>query len=177
MGNAGKVVERERARALRAQAWTLEEIAVDIAAARTEAEERIGTLTDRELLLAGLTLSAGEGFKTGNVVGFAKTDPRLVDLYLTWLRRCFEIDEARLRARRYLHSDLDLEAAETYWIGLTGIPRTQFTLPYRAAVGPKRGTRRHVHGCLTVRYSDVRLLRRITALNDALLSCTASIPG
>ena len=216
MGNAGKVEERERARALRAQAWTLEEIAVelgvarstvslwvrdvdfeprprnrgtgvtrphplhlarlaDIATARTEAEEWIGTLSDRELLLAGLTLYAGEGFKT-RMVGMANSDPRIMAFFCTWLRRHWAIDEQRLMARLYLHEGLDLAGAVEFWSMTTGIPVDRFTAPHRAPDRAGRRSAKHAHGVLTVRYCDVRILRRMLAMVDALLGCSG-LPG
>ena len=105
MGYRGKVVEKRRARELRAESWTLQEIAAelgvskssvsgwvrdvdfvpqprnrghpagphhpmrrrkeaDIAAARLEAEQRIGEVSDRDLLMFGAALYLGEGAKT-----------------------------------------------------------------------------------------------------------------
>jgi len=106
MGNRGKVVERARARELRAEAFTLQEIAdrlgvakgtvsvwvrdvdfdprprrkarkrgpnklqrakaAEIERCRLEGLERIGRMTDREFLMAGLGLYAGDGAKQGS---------------------------------------------------------------------------------------------------------------
>lgn len=83
---------------------------------------RIGPLSERDLLVAGAMLYAGEGSKTDGKVVLANTDARLVRLFCKWLRTFFEIDEARLRVRLYLHQGLDLEAATTYWSSVTSIP-------------------------------------------------------
>lgn len=216
MGNAGKVEEREQARALRAQAWTLAEIAcelgvarstvslwvrdvvfeprprnrgngvtrphplhvarlADIAAARDEAEDRIGALSDRELLLAGLTLYAGEGFKT-RMVGMANSDPRIMSFFCAWLRRHWPIEEQRVMARLYLHEGLDLRPAVSFWSTVTEIPVERFTAPHRPVDRAGRRSAKHAHGILTVRYCDVRLLRRMLAMVDALLGCSG-LPG
>lgn len=37
----------------------------------------------------------------------------MVALFLTWFRRFFVVDEARLKLRLYLHEGLDLGAATT----------------------------------------------------------------
>jgi hypothetical protein len=78
-------------------------------------------------------------------VKFANTDPRMIVFYCAWLRRFFEIDEARLRVRLYLHEGLDLAAAVAYWSELTGIPPSQFQirtgrLPTRASGTPSMCT-------------------------------------
>ena len=89
-------------------------------------------MSDREFLIVGAALYAGEGFKRDAQAGMANTDPRLLALFVTWLRRHFEVDEVRLRVRLYLHEGLDLEAAEHFWSELLRIPRSQFRTPYRA---------------------------------------------
>ena len=175
MGYRGKVVERARARDLRVQAWTINEIVaqrgvsnssvsvwvrvVEFDAAtrparsvtnrnrgarnrrpnrlqqRKQAEierfvvegrQRIGRLSERDLLVAGTALYAGEGNKTDGEVRFSNSDPRMIGLFCAWLRRFFDVDESRLRVRLYLHQGLDLDAANAFWSELTGIPLAQF---------------------------------------------------
>src|SRR5438477_5974135 len=178
MGYRGKTNEQHRARELRADGWTIKEIAAELAvsqssvsnwvrdvevdpevwaqrvetrrnhgwekrratflakrsaqadADRAAAEQWLGQLSDRDLFIAGIALYAGEGSKTRGSVTLPNSDPRMIVLFLAFLRRFFEVDESRLRVRLYLHEGLDLEAAVAYWSGLTGIPRWQFNKPY-----------------------------------------------
>jgi len=189
VGYRGKVAEQQRARELRADAWTLQQIADELGVAKSsvslwvrdvefearprararrrepnalqrrkqvEIEEliaagraRIGRLSERDLLIADVALYAGEGSKTDGCVGFANTNAAMVVLFCQWLRTFFHIDAARLRARLYLHRDLDLDASVAYWSHLTPIPASQFTRPYRAVVDDtlRRATRaRMPHG-------------------------------
>ena len=234
MGYRGKVAEQERARELRAEAWTLAEIAQELdvskgsvslwvrgvtfdhAARDARAEERraagmehrspwsaprqrppnalqrrkqaeidellaagherIGTMSEREFLVAGVALYAGEGAKTGSGVKLANTDPRIIQLFLAWLRKFFDIEEERLRVHLYLHQGLDLDGASQYWAHITSIPRCQFIKPYRAEPDPSIRKSKHVKGCATVSYSSARTLRAIMGLYHALLSSEA-IPG
>lgn len=76
-----------------------------------EGRARVGTLSERDLLIAGAALYAGEGAKRDRQVRFANTDPRMVRLFCLWLRTFFDIDESRLRVAIYLHDGLDLDAA------------------------------------------------------------------
>jgi transcriptional regulator with XRE-family HTH domain len=219
MGYGGRVADRERARELREQAWTLAEIAREIGASkssvsvwcrdvvfeprprnrghaagrkphplhlarlaeldrcRVDAVASVGALSDRDLFIAGIALYAGEGAKTGSSVVFANTDPRMVALFLRWLRSFFTVDEERLRVRVYLHEGLDIEAANSYWSGLTGIPVEQFGKPYRAIADPSRRAAKHRFGCPSVRYSCVSTLRQVLALSDALLGSCPDFPG
>lgn len=148
----------------------------DEALAAAEARQLVGTLTDRELYLVGLALYAGEGAKTGTALRFANTDPNLIRLFRWWLRRCFAVDESRLRIALYLHTDLDLEVAIAFWADATGIPTAQFTKPYRAVADASRRKAKHPMGCPSVRYADAALFRRVQAGMNAL-HYDGSFPG
>lgn len=135
--------------------------------------ERIGDLDDEAFMAAGVALYAGEGSKGDGAVKFANSDPVMIAFYCAWLRRFFVIDEARLRVRVYLHQGLDLDAAETHWSELTGVPRTQFGKPYRAVPDPSIRRNKHEYGCVYVTYSCSRTHREIMGLVRALLSSSA----
>lgn len=140
-----------------------------------QGRERIGQLSERDLLIAGTMLYAGEGAKTGGRVKLANSDPRLVALHLLWLRTCFEISEPRLRVHLYLHEGLDLDEAIHFWSELTAIPLTQFTKPYRAVPDATIRSTKHPMGCPAVAYSCTHTLRAILGLIGALL--TSALPS
>jgi hypothetical protein len=71
---------------------------------------------------------------------------------------------------------LDLDAGEAFWSQATGIPREQFTAPYRAKPDPSIRLAKHEHGCVYVGYSCSHTHREIMGLIRALLSSSA-IPG
>jgi hypothetical protein len=214
VGYRGKTEEQERARELRALAWTLQEIATELGVAKSsvsrwvrdvafdpaarrsavtdrrprgsdhplrrrklaeiarlqqEGIDRIGVLADREFLVAGLGLYAGDGAKGDNEVKFANTNPDLVAFFCRWLRRFFDVEESRLRVVLYLHVGLDLEAASRHWSEVTQVPRGQFRTPYRAEADASIRRTKHVNGCAHVRYGCVRTQREILALMRAVL--------
>lgn len=216
MGYRGKLEERAQARDLRAQGWTMADIAVQLGVARSsvslwardvpftpdtdrtrqrkararrrgpnvlqrrkqeeidrllaEGAERIGQLSEREFLIAGAALYAGEGSKRDGMVALANTDPRFIAFFCAWLRHFFAIEEGRLRLYLYLHEGLDMEAAIELWSQLTGIPREQFGKPYRAI--PDAGIRHSKHrlGCVTVQYCCSRTHRAVMGLVHGLLA-------
>jgi transcriptional regulator with XRE-family HTH domain len=217
MGYGGKFVERERARELRAQSWTLQEIATELGVAkgsvsvwvrdveftprprnrghsaqrphplhmkklaeiehcRVEAEAEYSEMSVDQLDAFALGLYAGEGAKTPGAVSMANTNPLLLRLFVDWLRRNFEIDEARLRARLYLHEGLDLDAATAYWSAATAIPESQFQRPYRAVADPSRRRAKHECGCLTIVYHCSVTHRRVMARVAAITS-RFDLPG
>jgi hypothetical protein len=218
VGYRGKLEERARARELRAQAWTLQEIAGELGVAkssvslwvrdvdfdptsrrsavthrrprgsdhplrrrklaqleqlRKEGLERIGTLSEREFLVAGLGLYAGDGAKGDMEVKFANSNAVLVGFFCRWLRTFFDVDEQRLRLALYLHEGLDLAAANQHWSEITMIPEDQFTRPYRAVPDASIRHNKHMFGCAHVRYGCSRTQRTILAQTEALV--TASI--
>jgi AcrR family transcriptional regulator len=141
-----------------------------------DGRQRVGRLSEREFLIAGVALYAGEGAKRDGQILFANSDPRMVAFFCAWLRRFFQIDESRLRVRLYLHEGLDLAASTTYWSQVTGIPPAQFGKPYRAAQDPSIRHAKHVHGCVSVGYSCSATHRSIMGLVAGLLGDMA-IPG
>jgi hypothetical protein len=141
-----------------------------------EGRARIGRLSEREFLVAGVALYAGEGSKRDGSVLFANSDPRMIAFFCPRLRYFFQVDESRLRLRLYLHQGLDLATAMAFWSALTGIPESQFVKPYRAVADPSIRNAKHVHGCVGVRYSCSATHRSIMGLVGALLG-DAVTPG
>jgi transcriptional regulator with XRE-family HTH domain len=150
--------------------------AAEIEAFDREGIARIGQLSAKEFLVAGVALYAGEGSKTDGDVKLANSDPGLIRFFCLWLRTFFSVEESRLRVWLYLHEGLDLEAAIAFWSGLTGIPASQFGKPYRAV--PDAGIRnsKHRFGCAAVSYSCSRTHRAVMGLCRALVSSSA-VPG
>lgn len=217
VGYRGKVAEQERARELRAQSWTLQEIADELgvgkgsvsvwvrdvefeprprSAARSrgpsalqrrkaaevaelldEGRRRIGALSERDFLVAGAALYAGEGAKRDGSLVFANSDPRMIGFFCAWMRHFFEVDESRWRLRLYLHEGLDLDGANTFWTAVTGIPVEQFNRPYRAVPDPSIRRSKHPMGCPSVRYSCSRTHRLVMGLVHALLESPSVLPG
>lgn len=219
MGYGGKLKEQQRARELRAQAWTLDDIAAELGVAKSSVSrwvrevdfepnprrtarnrppnklerakaaeieqcridgiERIGQLSEREFLMAGLGLYAGDGAKTGGSVHFANSNPKMIAFFCAWVRRFMAPPETALRIRLYLHEDLDLDAAERFWSELCGVPRSQFHQPSRPTARSTIRSNRHYYGCCHVRYSSVHDLRTILGLMEAvlLLPFPLDLPG
>jgi hypothetical protein len=172
MGYRGKLCEGQQARQLRRAGLPRAETDRLVA----EGRERIGRLSEREFLVAGAALYAGEGTRRDGALRFANSDPRMIFLSCCWLRWFLEIDESRLRIHLYLHEGLDLAAPIAYWSSVTAIPPAQFGKPYRAVPDPSIRPAKHVHGCVTVSYSCSATHRSIMGLVNALLSSSA-IPG
>lgn len=121
------------------------------------------TLTQEEeqLRVAGTMLYLAEGAKRGGVVDFTNSDPRLIALFLAFLRRICGVSESRLRAHLYAYADQDIERLHKFWSEHAKIPLSQFIKPYVRPLTPNVSGRKMSLGLLHVRYSDRRLLELI----------------
>lgn len=96
-------------------------------------------------------------------IKFTNSDPKLVQVFLFCLRQGFTIKEEKFRALIHLHDYHDVEKQTKFWSDITGIPKNQFQAPYRKAHSGIR-KRENYPGCISIRYYDVFLARRLFAL-------------
>jgi hypothetical protein len=160
--------------------WAAERAVREAARAATcaAAAAQIGPITDRELLIAGAIAYWCEGAKNkpgrrADRVIFTNSDPALVRLFLRFLD---VTGTPRMNAtfRICIHESADLEAAQRYWLEMTGAPADQFRRPTLKRHNPKtirKNTGAEYHGCLRI---DVRrsssLYRRIEGWSAAIMS-------
>ncbi|MBX9765153.1 hypothetical protein K2X83_00755 [Patescibacteria group bacterium] len=130
-------------------------------------EANIIDLRNRATLKAMLgMLYWAEGSKHEKVSGivFVNTDPRLMSLYLSLLRKVYVIDEKRLRARLHLHYYHSAKETRTYWSKLLKIPESQFGKIYVKKRSRQKKFRKNFHGICFVRYFDSKIREEILAL-------------
>lgn len=137
----------------------------------------VGDLSERDLLLAGTALYAGDGSKTDGSVRFTNSDRRMIETFLRWVRTFFDVDGSRLRLYLYLHASLDLEAAVAFWADLTGIPPSQVPKPHRAVPNPSIRRAKHPLGCPTVVYSCATTHRVVMGMVRHVLTARTDNPG
>ena len=87
---------------------------------------KIGELTDRELLIAGAVAYWAEGAKSkpwrhSEAFRFANSDPGMVRLFLRWLE-LNGVDRERLRYQVHIHESADVPKAEVFWAGTLQVP-------------------------------------------------------
>ncbi len=123
---------------------------------------------EERLRVAGTMLYLAEGAKRGDIVDFTNSDPRLITVFLGFLRRICGVSEARLRAALYAYADQDLEQLHKFWSEHTKIPLSQFIKPYVRPLTPNVSRRKMSVGLLHVRYSDRRLLQLICGWGEEI---------
>lgn len=92
----------------------------------------VGSLSERELLIAGIALYWAEGFKKDKRLGFANSDPTMIRLFLKWLVHSCNVPKKHIRLRVGLNISHKhrIHEVEKYWSNITEIPITQFQKPF-----------------------------------------------
>ncbi len=95
--------------------------------ARQDAKILLGTLSPRDILLLGIGLYMGEGSKSGDIVRFSNSDPRMVRLFIYWSKQALQVTNVHLRLRVHSYPDLNTAEIEKYWLQQTGLPKSCLT--------------------------------------------------
>lgn len=149
-------------------------------ALRARAGAEIGTLTQREILVAGAIAYWCEGTKwkphsRQERVSFVNSDPGLIRFFLHFLDAA-GISRSQLGYRVLIHESADIAAAERFWLDVTGAEPGRFLRSVLKRHNPKT-VRKNVgdnyHGCLRI---DVRgsaeLYRRIEGWAEAAMNAS-----
>jgi len=122
-----------------------------------EGMDKLGQMSERELLMAGLALYWGEGCKKKHGVEFCNSDPKMVQFLINWLKYCFKVPQSSIWARvgiNIAHKERE-EIVRKYWSTVSGIPLSQFTkTSLKIVVSKKVYENMDQHfGTLTIRVS------------------------
>ena len=121
---------------------------------------------DNELKISGIMLYWGEGGKTGNTVKFVNSDPKMIKLFLNFLRTICGVQKNRLKALIHMYPDQNEKKLKNFWSKITKIPKKQF---YKSCIHKgKSGTYKNKvnYGTIAINYSDKKLLRLLLSWID-----------
>ena len=92
-----------------------------------EGSEMLGKLSHRDLLLAGLGLYWGEGYKNGEL-GFTNSNPKVISFYIRWLN-IFSVSKNDLIFRLTINEFFrrDEKNIKNFWISLLKVKEQQFS--------------------------------------------------
>jgi hypothetical protein len=92
--------------------------------------KRIGNISDREFLIAGLFLYWAEGSKTKTfAIGLTNTNPTMLVVFIRWLK-FFSVPKSKLKVHLHLYSDMNIKRQINFWSKTLNIPISQFRKPY-----------------------------------------------
>jgi len=143
---------------------------------RKDSTDQIHPLSDYELLLVGAALYWGEGYKkkppSGSPrVAFVNSDPKMITLFLHFLRRILYIPEERILATVRIYPSINKESAIKFWSRVAGIPQKRFHITHqisRASKG-KRPNNSLPYGTLALVINSRQNFFRIKGWIDGLI--------
>ena len=92
--------------------------------------KRIGSISNREFLIAGLFLYWAEGSKTKVLsIGLTNTNPKMLIIFIRWLK-FFNVPHHKLKVHLHLYSDMNIKKQINFWSKTLKIPLSQFRKPY-----------------------------------------------
>lgn len=131
---------------------------------------RLARFTTSEKYMLASMIYECEGGKGGyGVLEFTNSDPVLVKIFLTLLRKVFTLDESKFRVVMHLHSYHSEQAEKTFWSKICAIPKNKFLKTYQKK---ESGIRKKLNyrGCVQIKYFDVNIKRVLLAGKEILAS-------
>lgn len=86
-----------------------------------------------KIALALLYWAEGKKNSMGSLM-FGNSDPEMINTFLTLLRKCYSIDQKKIRCTLQCRADQNIPKLELFWSKITGIPLKRF---YKARVDPR----------------------------------------
>lgn len=99
---------------------------IEISQFKEKGIQEIGSLSKRDLWMVGLGLWIGEGSKTIEQIRLVNSDPRVIRLFVHWLREICKLEDENITVAMHLYPDSDPLASMRYWMRITSLPSGQF---------------------------------------------------
>ncbi len=142
------------------------------AEARKEAKAEFRKLRFYPLFISGISLYWGEGDRaTAHQVKIANIDPKMIRLFVYFLRKVCNVPLERIRAYVLLYPDLSESGCRAFWIKESHLPPGNFNKSI--VIQGRHKTRRVRYGVCTVgvssRYLKQKMLVWLNLLPEELL--------
>jgi DNA-binding transcriptional ArsR family regulator len=141
------------------------------------ATSRVGVLTERDILMVGIGLYAGEGSKADGIVRLVNTDERIVRFFIRWLQG-MGLSRNNMMVRVHAYPETDIRKAERHWLSVLKIPPCNLQKSYidtrKNKAARKTGIHEHGTAHVTVKAGGdkrfgVALSRQIGAYLELVL--------
>jgi hypothetical protein len=148
---------------------------------RNNALKEIGQISKRDLFILGIGLYWAEGYKRPIIkngversyhpVSLSNSDPKLVMVFLKFLREICKIDESKITAGLRIYQHHNPEYLLNFWSELTKIPKGKFQKFYygisKSSLG-KRPFNVLPYGTIQIRIANTELYHNIMGWIDGL---------
>lgn len=148
---------------------------------RLASSKEITTLDKKELRLVGITLYWAEGYKrpivrngkerTNHVVSLANSDPKLISIFLRFLREICAVPEEKITANIRSYEHLKEERIIKFWQEITKLPRKNFDKVYYGISKSSEGKKpfnRLPYGTISIRVNNTNLFHKIMGWIEGL---------
>ena len=119
-------------------------------------------------LLAALYWAEGSRCKGGSGVIFVNTDPDLMLLFITLLRKCYNVDESKFSIGLRVHYYHSIKKTKNFWSRLLNVSLHQFIKVSIKKRSKTKKFRKNFAGICTVRYGDSSIRKELIELGSAL---------
>ena|SRR3989344_4600399 len=112
----------------------------------------------------------------GSPIVFTNTDPKLAELFITLLRKCYDVDENKFRIRLHLHYYHPIKKTQQFWSKLLNIPLNKFGKIHIKKRSLTKKFRKNFMGICFIKYYDNMLQKEVMVLANQLHQkmCTPS---
>lgn len=147
---------------------------------RAEEDRQIEDITRKQLVdfpydvLAYKAMAAflywAEGAKHERVSGlkFINTDLRLCSIFLNLLRRCYTIDNSKIRITLHVHYYHSIKAAKKFWSDGLSVPLGQFNKVYIKERSKTKKFRKNFAGICLIYYPSSRIRKELLVFGTLL---------
>ena len=122
--------------------------------------------TSLKLILAMLYSAEGARYEGVSGLKFVNTDPKLLNIFIALLRKCYNLDNKKFRVRLHLHYYHQAKQAKKYWSDLLGVPEDQFWKTYFKKRSKTKKFRKNFMGICFINYSDSDIRRELLELTN-----------
>lgn len=97
---------------------------------KNKANKEIGKISKKGLWLIGIALYWGEGekekeYRSGTKLGFSNSDPKMVLLYVKWLKEICTVLPSNILYDIYIHETGNFKKAKKFWRNLLSLPKNK----------------------------------------------------
>lgn len=119
-------------------------------------------------MLAMLYSAEGARYEGVSGLQFANTDPKMAQLYMALLRKCYKLDEQKFRVKLHLHYYHSIKKSKKIWSKLLNVPLGQFGQVYIKKRSKTKHFRKNFGGICFICYLDSNIRREIMEIFEQL---------
>lgn len=135
----------------------------------------IKSMSKRELMLIGASLYWAEGSKsermTSTPLDFCNSDPRMIIIYMRFIREILQIPEERIRSGIHIYPTISEDGAREYWARITKLPKDRFYIITQISKASKgvRPINTLPYGTISIRISNRIQFHKVKGMINGII--------